>query len=402
MQGPFHDTTFLSAYILWQTTLAGIGALVDAADGSLPAWSAVLHVIEMYGLIPGVEAFLTTNTESLPSRVRSGITIVPSHYQAGVRFSSSPTGQLTYIRGLADLIDAISPDVIITYEIYSSITYQVTKLGAAKGRTKHVILCNETSPFNRGLWSVFPLTRWMAIRTIQNADAFIALTELAKSSLKSAGTPSAKIHRVHPGVFPEDFESASHRTKIPGSPWKIGFIGALRKNKGIHTIIRAAKKISRNDQGKVVFRIAGTGPLRPLVLSAAQSEKSLEYVGFIGDTEKTMFFQSLDAFVYPCIDDRLAGLVRWQEQTAYSVLEAMATGLPLIVTQSGALPEIVGRSDVVIPQGDAESLVQKIGQLIQCEDKREMMSSYFIRRARENFDIRRTARSLRAAIDALP
>jgi glycosyltransferase involved in cell wall biosynthesis len=55
---------------------------------------------------------------------------------------------------------------------------------------------------------------------------------------------------------------------------------------------------------------------------------------------------------------------KWKEQFGHVLIEAMAMGIPVIGSNSGAIPEVIGRSDLIFPENDSEELSLILGRLI--------------------------------------
>lgn len=135
----------------------------------------------------------------------------------------------------------------------------------------------------------------------------------------------------------------------------LGFLGRTSLDKGIGVLADALKLLERSDRGRFRLLIAG----EPLFLDAEerrQVESALsriapliERAGWIGREE---FFQRTDLAVFPSVVEESFGLV---------VAEAMSAGVPFVITDAGALPEVAGAGyPWVARTGDAESLAETI------------------------------------------
>ncbi|HOJ20800.1 MAG TPA: glycosyltransferase, partial [Armatimonadota bacterium] len=81
---------------------------------------------------------------------------------------------------------------------------------------------------------------------------------------------------------------------------------------------------------------------------------------------------------------------------AQVILEAMASGLPVVASRVGAIPELVveGETGFLVPPGDADALAQAVNLLLDESGLRERMGRAGWQRAREEFDIARNGRRL--------
>jgi glycosyltransferase involved in cell wall biosynthesis len=122
------------------------------------------------------------------------------------------------------------------------------------------------------------------------------------------------------------------------------FFGRLSREKGIATLVRAAA------QARVPLRIAGTGPqsdeLRAL---AAASGAQVEFLGHLGGQALRDAIRAARAIVLPS---------EWYENAPMSVLEAYASGKPVLGAAIGGIPELVrpGETGEVFASADVEAL----------------------------------------------
>lgn len=84
----------------------------------------------------------------------------------------------------------------------------------------------------------------------------------------------------------------------------------------------------------------------------------------------------------------------WKEQFGHVLIEAMAMGIPVVGSSSGAIPEVIGRDDVIFPEGDAESLASILERLITDPVWRRELRMYGIQRVQDNFSHDAVARQL--------
>ncbi len=97
--------------------------------------------------------------------------------------------------------------------------------------------------------------------------------------------------------------------------------------------------------------LVGDGPLRDEVELAARTRPWIEVVGRLSRDDVASALRSAGAFV-------LAPTARpfWAEQLGFAVIEAMACGLPVVVTRCGALTEVVPAHNPLVDEGDIDAL----------------------------------------------
>jgi glycosyltransferase involved in cell wall biosynthesis len=130
----------------------------------------------------------------------------------------------------------------------------------------------------------------------------------------------------------------------------LGYAGRLVPEKGVETLIEALDSVGNG----VELLVAGDGPLRDRVLGRSR-------VRWLGNLERTAmenFWGSIDVLILPSLTTR-----NWAEQFGRVLVEAMARGVVVVGSSSGAIPEVVGDAGLIFAEGDAAALAQTIAQL---------------------------------------
>lgn len=147
-----------------------------------------------------------------------------------------------------------------------------------------------------------------------------------------------------------------------GSPAAItvGFLGRLVPEKGLLVLLDALAR-----EPRLRLRVGGTGPLGaelPALAGAAGAWDRVELVGAIDPDDIPDFLRSLDVLAVPSLPTP-----SWTEQFGRVAVEAMACGVPVVSSDGGALPDVVGGAGIVVPAGDAEALA---GALVEAAGPR--------------------------------
>lgn len=145
------------------------------------------------------------------------------------------------------------------------------------------------------------------------------------------------------------------RVREDDEPFTVGFIGRVSMNKGIGVLSEAMQVLDKQNPG--AFRLVLAGESR-FVSPKSQSacEEALQEIApiteKIGWVDRDDFFSQIDLLAVPSIFPEAFGLV---------AAEAMAAGVPLVVSDCGALPDVVGHDHpLVAPAGDPTGLAAKI------------------------------------------
>lgn len=296
--------------------------------------------------------------------------------------------KLYYIANLKSILKKLTPNVVVTREIFSLASFQVHLL-KKKFDFIHIIIVYENTNINKSLWGVFPLTRFISSRN--KNSIFVSTSHLATKNLLKIKVPKEHIIETFTGLFPV---MCDHNI-IMNKSFRILYIGNLYKNKGIITLIKAFNDIMNDGYRDIYLFIAGSGDLTNFVRENEKKIKNLVYLGYVSESEKEKLLSHSDVFVYPSEDiDFLKILHRWAEQGAIAVIEAMRCGVPIITSNSGSLPEIIGRNDVIFNQGNSIELKNKLLMLYKNRDLLRNLKIYNINRFNEQFNIYKNANKI--------
>ena len=135
-------------------------------------------------------------------------------------------------------------------------------------------------------------------------------------------------------------------------------VGALDPMKGHQYLIDAARHLQSRDNLRFFF--VGSGPHQAALCERAASDVRIRLVGQRGPAEVVHYLRCADMFVLPSVD-----LPGKREGTPTALMEAMAVGLPVIVTDSGGMPFLVenGTNGYIVPQRNARALASQIALL---------------------------------------
>ena len=157
----------------------------------------------------------------------------------------------------------------------------------------------------------------------------------------------------------------------------IGTIGALRPEKNFGRLIRAVAALSSRHRVRLV--VVGGGAERPALEAVARDCGIADRVLFTGPTDRPEGIIGLfDLFA----------LSSDTEQMPYTILEAMAAGLPIVATDVGDIKSMVAveNQPLVVPRDDMEAFVQAIEDLLLEPDLRRRIGAANRQRARSTFD----------------
>lgn len=280
-------------------------------------------------------------------------------------------------------------DIAHAAETYMHFTWQSLEAKKRGYIKKVVATVSENIPFNNeGIWG----RKRFKTRAIKEVDHFIAISKRSKEALILEGCDQAKItvigHHVDTAVFrPKKVSSIKYQgsRKI-----NVLFVGRLEAEKGIYEVIFALKKLlSAGYDLKLTMIGEGSqkNRIKNLELRMGISEKIIHKS--VAYDKMPLEYQKADIFVAPSRPTK-----HWQEQFSMALLEAQASGLPIVTTCSGAIEETVGETALLVPPADFHSLATAIKKLILHPKLRVALAQKARKRAVEKFDINIGAQKL--------
>jgi glycosyltransferase involved in cell wall biosynthesis len=203
-------------------------------------------------------------------------------------------------------------------------------------------------------------------KTYSKIDCIIAPSEFMRKKLLEGGFPEKQVVTMQNFVS-EDLLDCARKTEDGtdrDKPYFL-FFGRLSKEKGIKTLIDAFKLALPQLPEGMRLIIAGDGPERAELESAAG--KNIEFVGFKQGEELRKL---VSGAAFACCPSE------WRENMPYSIVEAFAAGTPVIGTNIGGIPELVedGVTGMLCEPGDAESLAEALVHAANCFKEKEAYS----------------------------
>jgi glycosyltransferase involved in cell wall biosynthesis len=166
---------------------------------------------------------------------------------------------------------------------------------------------------------------------------------------------------------------------LPDGVKLVGTVARLHPSKGIDGLIAAAARVvTRLPHTR--FLLVGDGTERAALERLAHELGIAEHIVFLGERRDVRFLLAgLDLFVLPSREEGM-GIV---------LIEAMATGIPVVATATGGIVEVVedGVSGFLVPRGDANALAESIILALSAPGRAEQVSANARRRAAAMFSI---------------
>lgn len=184
-----------------------------------------------------------------------------------------------------------------------------------------------------------------------------------------------KVDVIHNGVDPAAFQRRRFRDDarralglqgLEGSI-VIGGVGRLSEQKGFSYLLDAMARLESREAA-IVLVIAGDGPLSSELRQRCDHlgiSGRVRFLGFCPDVRT--IYDAIDVFAMPSLCEALP----------YALLEAMATGLPIVGATVGGIPEVIvdGKTGMLVPPRNAGALVAALRQLVESEALRSKMGA---------------------------
>ena len=259
--------------------------------------------------------------------------------------------------GLAGAVREFQPDIVhIDEEPYNAATAHACRIARSQGA--RVVFFAWQNIRRR-----YPPPFGWFERYVFGRAAGIAGTETAAQVLRAKGFAGRLTVIPQFGVDPERF--APGPAAPDGATFRIGFAGRLVHEKGVELLVEAARRIDSD----LEVLIAGAGPLDQALREQAAGDARLRLLGALPSAEMPGFYQDLDVLVLPTLGRR-----GWTEQFGRAAIEAMACGTPVIVSDAGELPAVVGEAGRVVPAGDVAALRQALCDIRVNADERKRLA----------------------------
>ncbi|MGH8014353.1 MAG: glycosyltransferase family 4 protein [Candidatus Binataceae bacterium] len=206
--------------------------------------------------------------------------------------------------------------------------------------------------------------RWLYGRAV---DGVAAISSPVAVALSRAGVARERITIIPSGVDCEQFSPPSQPVRaharsalgLKDGEFAIGTVAALEPRKGHRLLLEAIARLTREKAtGPIRCFIAGEGSMRTPLLDDVKRLEIAPMVNFMGHLDDPRpLLSALDVFVLPSLNEGLG----------VAALEAMASALPVVVSDAGGLAELVedGRTGYKFVSGDACALTRAISMLTE-------------------------------------
>ncbi len=220
---------------------------------------------------------------------------------------------------------------------------------------------------------------------LQTVPLVLARSRSLMEGLERLGCPKEKLRLNRTGIPLEQFPFQQRPMPADGS-WRFVQACRLIAKKGLATAIRAFAKFHAKFP-KAKFRIAGDGPMKAEIealITELGLREAVELRGFLAQEELAALYARSHIFLHPSEMPPDQN----QEGVPNSMLEAMATGLPVLATTHGGIPEAVTheRTGLLVAERDEEALFRAMCEITEETDRLYILGQAASRAVREEFE----------------
>jgi glycosyltransferase involved in cell wall biosynthesis len=199
-----------------------------------------------------------------------------------------------------------------------------------------------------------PPFRWLERAALRRAAGAYSCNSEAGEILRRKGL-SGEWELLPLGVDVDRFRAPDREP--PTGTLSVGFVGRLIPHKGVDVLLEA---VALDDRFRA--HIFGTGPELERLTAMADSLSIADRVTFHGHVDEERIpdvYPQVDVVAVPSVP-----LPSWIEQFGRVVVEAQASGVPVVASASGALPDVVGESGLLVPPSDPDALQAALSRFL--------------------------------------
>ncbi len=210
---------------------------------------------------------------------------------------------------------------------------------------------------------VMPIFRALLREAARRSTCILTVSNTSRRDIiELLKAPPERVRAVYNGVA-DVFLQAGQQTAAPAdaspeSPRTLLYVGRADPYKNIATLLHALARLRRDEGMNVRLRIAGSPDPRypePAALAATLGiADAVEWTGYLTDDALVSAYRHADLLVHP---SRYEGF-------GLQILEAMACGTPVLSSNAGSLPEVVGDAGRLVPPDDTDAFVHGIKAIL--------------------------------------
>lgn len=253
-------------------------------------------------------------------------------------------------------VRALRPDIVhMDEEPYNLATLQALTLGRSVGA--RCLFFTWQNLYRRYPWP------WRAVEShvLARADYALAGNAEAVDVLRRKGYqgPAAVIPQfgVDPSVYRPLEREGREGADVDSDTFTVGYLGRLVEEKGLLVLLHSLAQM----RGEWRLEVVGGGPLESRMVAVAHDLGIRQRVDFgagVSSAQVPGLLNTWDCLVLPSLTR-----VNWKEQFGRVLVEAMACQVPVVGSDSGEIPNLVGDAGLIVPEGNVGALAGALRRL---------------------------------------
>lgn len=234
-----------------------------------------------------------------------------------------------------------------------------------------------------------PAVRVVCGYTLHSAQHIVCASSEAVDVLRrqgfAGGASVTPLFGVDTSRFRQLFTKGQLRARWNASGVTIGYVGRLVPEKGLDTLIAAAAQLTF----PFTLIFAGAGEYRECLVNQAQAANIGEKCRFLPSMPNDHVPELLNAIDILVLPSRTQA--HWKEQFGRVLVEAMSCQVPVVGSNSGAIPEVVADAGIIFEEGNASMLAAVLLQLFADEDLRKEYGKRGTQRVERHYSVEAVA-----------
>ncbi len=257
---------------------------------------------------------------------------------------------------LARIVREYQPDIIQSHNVKSHFLIASSGL---RGRVPWIAFNHGYTAEDLKMRLYNRLDRW----SLPRASRVVVVCRAFGDLVRSWGVPEDRIAVRHNSVAPAPYVDSNEvselrdRLNIPAGYRVLLSVGRLSREKAHVDLLRAVAELKRRGEGNFRLVIVGAGPELNSLETEARALGMADQAVFAGSTTRVApYYWLADLFILPS----------HSEGSPNVLLEAMASGVPVVATAVGGVPEIVqpGVNGLLVPPGEPPAMADEISRLL--------------------------------------
>lgn len=200
----------------------------------------------------------------------------------------------------------------------------------------------------------------LVVKDCEEADCIVVNSDYVKDSFIKYGFDEHKLEVVYLGVR-EDWFGRKKTYDLHDNQINLLFVGSFGIRKGAEYVIKAAQQLRKADVNFKIIVIGGNTELKDFQKNYNMDD--FEFVGMVSYDQLVNYYSTVDAYLFPSLC----------EGSTRAGMEAMAAGLPVILTDNCGCPVRHMENGLIVPIKDGEAIADAVTMLYESQELRERL-----------------------------